>query len=69
MATHDSSRREALKLMGLGAVAFAFSDSNLNPSPRHKAKIGLQLYTVRKAIERDFEGTLKKVADIGLRRN
>jgi len=51
--------------MGLGAVAFAFSDSDLNPSPRHKAKTGLQLYTVRKAIEQDFEGTLNKIAEIG----
>jgi sugar phosphate isomerase/epimerase len=65
VVTLDHSRREALKLMGLGAVAFAFSDSDLNPSPRHKAKIGLQLYTVRKAIEQDFEGTLRKIADIG----
>jgi len=28
----------------------------------HKAQIGLQLWTVRKAIEQDFEGTLRKVA-------
>lgn len=28
-------------------------------------KVGLQLYTVREAMERDFEGTLRKVADLG----
>jgi len=65
MITLDHSRRELLKLMGLGAAAFAFSDFSPNPSSRYKAKIGLQLYTVRKAIERDFEDTLRKVADIG----
>jgi sugar phosphate isomerase/epimerase len=65
MANHGSSRREALKLMGLGAAALALSDFSSNPSSRRKAKIGLQLYTVRKAIEQDFEGTLKKIADIG----
>jgi sugar phosphate isomerase/epimerase len=65
MATRGSSRREALKLMGLGAAALAFSDFSLNPSSRYKAKIGLQLYTVRKAIEHDFEGAMRKIADMG----
>jgi sugar phosphate isomerase/epimerase len=51
--------------MGLGAAALAFSEFSRNPSSRYRAKIGLQLYTVRKAIEQDFEGTLKKIADIG----
>ncbi|GJM68777.1 hypothetical protein HMSSN036_09930 [Paenibacillus macerans] len=29
------------------------------------AKVGLQLYTVRDHLERDFEGTLRKVAELG----
>lgn len=28
-------------------------------------KLGLQLYTVREEMEKDFEGTLKKVAELG----
>lgn len=32
---------------------------------RKLSKIGLQLYTVRKELERDFEGTLSKVAALG----
>ncbi len=36
--------------------------------PAHKIdRIGLQLYTVRGALEKDFEGTLAKVAAIGYR--
>ena len=30
------------------------------------SKIGLQLYTVRRELERDFEGTLRKVAALGI---
>src|SRR6476659_1770301 len=32
---------------------------------RRLSKIGLQLYTVRRALEKDFEGTLAKVAGLG----
>ncbi len=32
---------------------------------RRLSKIGLQLYTVRRELEKDFAGTLEKVADIG----
>lgn len=30
-----------------------------------QTRVGLQLYTVRDAMERDFEGTLKRVAELG----
>ena len=32
---------------------------------RKLSKIGLQLYTVRRELEKDFEGTLAKVAALG----
>jgi len=32
---------------------------------RRLKRIGVQLYTVRKELERDFEGTLRRVAEIG----
>jgi sugar phosphate isomerase/epimerase len=59
------SRRDALKLMGLGTFSLATTGFKFGALSSHKAKIGLQLYTVRKALEEDFEGTLRKIADIG----
>lgn len=32
---------------------------------RHLKRIGVQLYTVRKELEQDFEATLRKIAEIG----
>src|SRR3984885_16035776 len=57
-------RRDALRLLGaLTLPRFAFADS-----PHNKIKsIGLQLYTVRAALEADFDGTLARVAAIGYR--
>jgi sugar phosphate isomerase/epimerase len=64
MDDFDNSRRNLLKAMGLGRVASAFpSGPSLNAKP--KARIGVQLYTVRKALEHDFEGTMRKIAKIG----
>jgi sugar phosphate isomerase/epimerase len=65
MSSIDHSRRNLLKAAGAGAVALTIPRFNLFAEPRHKAKIGLQLYTIRKQIEKDFEGTLRKVAEIG----
>jgi sugar phosphate isomerase/epimerase len=57
-------RRDALRLLGaLTLPRFVFADS-----PHRKIKsIGLQLYTVRAALEADFDGTLARVAAIGYR--
>ena len=57
-------RRELLTLLGALAIGRAArADApGLRISP-----IGLQLYTVRKALERDFEATLARVASIGYR--
>jgi sugar phosphate isomerase/epimerase len=37
------------------------------PGERHLSAIGVQLYTVRAALESDFEGTLRSLADMGYR--
>lgn len=42
-----------------------FSDFKLHADTKYKANIGLQLYTVRKLFEKDFEGTIQKIADLG----
>ena len=60
--THSQDRRTFLKsLVALGASApmarAAVSD--------WKQKIGLELYTVRDLLAKDFEGTMAKVAEIG----
>jgi hypothetical protein len=65
MNNPDHSRREVLKLMGLGRAALTLSDFKFFSTSSYRADIGLQLYTVRESIERDLEGTLRRVADIG----
>ncbi|HLG85762.1 MAG TPA: sugar phosphate isomerase/epimerase [Alphaproteobacteria bacterium] len=50
----------AAMALGAGTMSFARADPLGLP-------IGLQLYTVQDAIQRDFDGTLRKVAAIGYR--
>lgn len=45
----------------------SFLSPILDPPPSRLRTLGLQLYTVRTALERDFEGTLARVARIGYR--
>ena len=68
------TRRTLLKsslLAALGAFRLAEDQSVLGASlspaskPRKLDRIGLQLYTVRKELESDFDGTLAEVAAIG----
>ncbi|MDT5271846.1 MAG: hypothetical protein QOH49_4032 [Acidobacteriota bacterium] len=52
------------------AAAGSLSLYNLNAfaaGKRKLSKIGMQLYTVRRELEKDFEGTLQKVAALGYR--
>ena len=65
MADVNLRRRSLLKLIGTGAVAMAFPNRSLQANPGYLPGIGLQLYTVRKSIETDFEETMRRVADIG----
>jgi sugar phosphate isomerase/epimerase len=70
------SRRDFLRVTGTGALgAMVIMKSNwrslVNPAARSndvdlkKFGIGLQLYTIREAMEKDVPGSLKKVSDIG----
>lgn len=61
----DLSRRELLKLAGAGTAALALPAAALAGNGRTRPKIALQLYTVRALIERDFETTMRRVAEIG----
>jgi sugar phosphate isomerase/epimerase len=61
----DLSRRELLKLLGAGTAALALAPAALAGGGQPMPKLGLQLYTVRAALERDLEATIRRVADVG----
>jgi sugar phosphate isomerase/epimerase len=67
MTTID--RRTFVKVLGAGTagVALGCSPKTMNGSSgsRKLDRIGIQLYTVRNDMEKDFEGTLSKIAGIG----
>lgn len=52
-------------VQALGAASLAVKRSSSPASSARIRPIGLQLYTVRQAMQRDFEGTLAHVARIG----
>ncbi len=62
-------RRTFVKTLGAaaGAVAAGVSPDSLYADDRFERldRFGIQLYTVRGDMEKDFEGTLKKIRDIG----
>lgn len=60
-------RRNALKALGLLAAAPLVSGWRTPGLPRARPRIGLAVYTVRDRLARDFEGTLRAVAEIGYR--
>ena len=60
------NRRTFLKTSTGAALGSLLSQSALaNPSGKSLAKIGVQLYSVRSLMEKDFAGTLEKVAAAG----
>jgi sugar phosphate isomerase/epimerase len=65
MANNGYSRKDFLKLMGLGTAALALPNLDVFAGTKYRPKIGLQLYTVRKQIETDFDGAIKKIAEAG----
>lgn len=72
LATSNLERRLALLLGLAGSAASGCGDGSkpdAQPAPgeRHLSAIGVQLYTVRAAMESDFEGTLRSLAGMGYR--
>lgn len=65
------NRRSFVKRLMLGAAGAAYLSKSdfINSALAKKklSKIGVQLYTVRRELEADFEGTLAKVAALGFR--
>ena len=64
-------RRRALRLLGAVASTPLLFDREAHAKPGYDLRpidrVGLQLYTVRSEMQRDFEGTLARVAAIGYR--
>jgi sugar phosphate isomerase/epimerase len=64
-------RKKFLQLGGMGALGATFIPSSIlsgfgeTNSLYEPAKIAVQLYSVRKELEKDMKGTLKRIADIG----
>lgn len=65
MDHNDYSRRDFIKLMGFSAAALALPGFDFFKEKNRLAKMGIQLYTIRREIEKDFEATIRKVAEIG----
>jgi sugar phosphate isomerase/epimerase len=59
-----SSRRNFLKTTGTLAAAACLGADRLSAAPLHMP-VGLQLYSVRNLLPKDFDGTLRQVAAAG----
>ena len=60
------TRRDILKLLGTGAAAaLAYPALSFGKVKMTAAPIGFQLYSVRRQIEKDLEGSIKKIAEMG----
>jgi sugar phosphate isomerase/epimerase len=60
------SRRDVLKWSAAAGAAAMVRPTALLARDKKKIPVGLQLYSVRDALGKDFEGTLKKVAEMGI---
>jgi sugar phosphate isomerase/epimerase len=61
-------RREFVRVLAGAGIAVACSSNRAGSTvsgARHLDRVGVQLYTVRDLMERDFEGTIARVAQIG----
>jgi sugar phosphate isomerase/epimerase len=67
MQANHFSRRNFIRLSGLGAIGLAAPDKLKHFSLASPARLSVQLYTVRDQIKKDLKGTLKRIADIGFR--
>jgi sugar phosphate isomerase/epimerase len=60
-----TTRREFIRTLGAAGIAIACPGALRTAHGARLDRIGLQLYTVRGVLQRDFEGTLARVAEIG----
>lgn len=62
-----TDRRSFVSTLGAALLGAACSRVGTSQSTRRLERVGVQLYTVRSDLARDFEGTLTRVAEIGYR--
>ncbi len=67
MQANHFSRRNFIRLSGLGVIGLATTDPFKHLSFPEPARLSVQLYTVRDQIKNDMKGTLKRIADMGFR--
>jgi sugar phosphate isomerase/epimerase len=60
-------RRSFLSTCGAALLGAACSRAGNTQPDQRLERIGVQLYTVRRDLARDFEGTMTRIADIGYR--
>ena len=62
---HAQSRRNFLKTAAIAGVAAAAPWQRVLAQSRRVGSIGLQLYSLRREMRQDFEGTLSRLAELG----
>ena len=62
-----TNRREFIQLSGMGLMATAAPGFLKTPVIMSGHHLSVQLYTIRDAINKDFKGILKRLADIGFK--
>jgi sugar phosphate isomerase/epimerase len=71
LAANVAGARSAMAIVGLGGATACSPSRGSNAagdvSSQRLDRVGLQLYTVRDVLARDFEGTLARIAAIGYR--
>ena len=55
MNSYKTTRRDFIKTIGLGTMALSLPGITFYSDEKYRAKIGIQLYTIRKNIEKDFD--------------
>ncbi|MEO5562468.1 MAG: sugar phosphate isomerase/epimerase [Chitinophagaceae bacterium] len=61
------TRRQFIETTGSFALGSILLSPYLNNFPKKVKNVGLQLYTFRKELETDAAGTLRKIADMGIK--
>lgn len=67
MVEINFSRRNFIKAIGLGAAALAVPGYKFFDGENYIPNIGIQLYTIRREIEKDFESSVNKIAGMGFK--
>ena len=62
-----TNRREFIQLASMGVFASSVPDFFLRKDTKSAHRLAVQLYTFRDDIAKDFKGSLKRIADLGIK--